>query len=73
MACFKVLDELLRNSGWIEALSEADVATSGTAESFLSSSNTQKTRLAHQVNACVLFDLLMSPYGSFDNENSDNQ
>lgn len=71
MTYSKVLGDLLRDSGWIEALSEADVASSGTSESFLSSSNTPKTKLAHQVTACVFFYLLISAYDSSNNENPD--
>jgi len=62
MACFKLLGDLLRDCGWTTALLDADIATSGTAESFLSCSNTKKTRQAHQVIVCVLFDLLMSAF-----------
>lgn len=46
--CFNVFGELLRDSGWIDALSEDDGAYSGTSKSFLSSSNTPTTKLAHQ-------------------------
>jgi hypothetical protein len=42
MACFKLLGDLLHDCGWTTALSDADIATSGTAESFLSCSNTKK-------------------------------
>ena len=38
-------------SGWTEALTEADVATSGTADSFLKASHITRTRHAHQVTA----------------------
>ena len=34
MACFKLLGDLLRDCGWTIALSDADIATSGTAEVF---------------------------------------
>jgi len=71
MACFKFLGDLLRDCGWTTALLDADIATSGTAESFLSCSNTKKTRQAHQVTVCVLFDLLMSAFESCHNENAD--
>jgi hypothetical protein len=55
MACFKLLGDLLRDCGWTIALSDAAIATSGTAQSFWSCSNTNKTRQAHQVTVCVLF------------------
>jgi hypothetical protein len=34
MACFKLLGDLLCDCGWTIALSDADIATSGTAEVF---------------------------------------
>ena len=43
--------DLLAFSGWTEALTEADVATSGTAESFLKASHITSTRHAYQVTA----------------------
>ena len=44
MACFKLLGDLLRDCGWTTALSDADIATSGTAESLMTCSNTKKKR-----------------------------
>jgi hypothetical protein len=35
MAAFKLLGDLLNGTGWVTALSEADIASLGTAESFL--------------------------------------
>ena len=57
MAVFKAIDGLLKDSGWTTALTEAGIASSGTAESFLTVSCVTKTRLAHQVTACALFKL----------------
>ena len=51
MAAFKAIDGLLKDSGWTTALTEAGIASSGTAESFLTASSVTKTRLAHQVTA----------------------
>lgn len=42
IACFKVLGDLLRDGGWVEASSKADVATPETAKSSVPSSNTSK-------------------------------
>lgn len=39
MATFKVIGEWLEASGWTYALSQADVATSGTADSFLTATH----------------------------------
>jgi hypothetical protein len=71
MACFKLLGDLLCDCGWTTALSDVDISTSGTAQSFWSCSNTNKTRQAHQVTVCVLFDLLMSAFESCHIENVD--
>jgi hypothetical protein len=49
MAAFKLLGDLLKGTGWVTALSEADIASLGTAESFLTVSNVSKTRQAHQI------------------------
>ena len=46
-----------RRMGWTTALSEARVASLGTANSFLKASHITKTRHAHQVSAASLFIL----------------
>ncbi|CAH1776304.1 unnamed protein product [Owenia fusiformis] len=48
----------LRDSGWTNALTQAKVATSGTADSFLKASHITRTRWAHQVSACALYNLM---------------
>lgn len=58
----KLLGDLLKGSGWVTALSEADVASLGTAESFLTVSNLAKTRQAHQITACCLYNLIKKAY-----------
>ena len=58
MAAFMTIGNLLKESGWTAVLTEAGIASSGTAESFLSASSVTKTRLAHQVTACTLYKLL---------------
>lgn len=47
---------------------KAQVTTAGTANSFLNVSNIKKTRMAHQVTASVLYQLMKE---AFDNENVD--
>ena len=44
MALWSVLGDLLDGSGWTVALSEADVASSGVADSFLKESHLIRTR-----------------------------
>lgn len=62
MAAFKLLGDLLKGSGWLIALSEADVASLGTAKSFLTVSNLAKTRQAHQITACCPYNLIKKAY-----------
>lgn len=73
MACFRILGDILRDSGWTGALIEAEIATSGTAESFLACFNVPRTRHAHQVTACALFELLMSAYEISNEGNLGNE
>jgi hypothetical protein len=44
MALWSVLGDLLDGSGWTVALTEADVASSGVADSFLKASHLTRTR-----------------------------
>ena len=55
IAAFRMLGDLLKDSGWTGALTEAEIATAGTAESFLSVSHVTKTRQAHQVTGSSLY------------------
>jgi hypothetical protein len=57
MALWNTLGDLLECSGWTTALCEADVASSGTADSFLKASHLTRTRHAHQVTALALMKL----------------
>ena len=65
MAAFKVLGEWLDGSGWVNALIDADVATPGTAESFLKVSHLAKTRRAHEITAAALYVLQQSAYDHY--------
>lgn len=62
MAAFKSIGSLLQDSGWTNALVEAGIASSGTAESFLSASSVTRTRQAHQVTSCALYKLQTEAY-----------
>ena len=70
MAAFKTIGNLLKESGWTAVLTEAGIASSGTAESFLPASSVTKTRLAHQVTACMLYKLLQCAYDQYKDDNS---
>jgi hypothetical protein len=57
MALWSTCGDLLESSGWTEALTEASVATSGTADSFLKVTHLTRTRHAHQVTSLALYKL----------------
>lgn len=57
MALWRMVADLLEGSGWCAALTEAGIATSGTADSFLKVAHLTKTRHAHQVTAMSLAKL----------------
>ena len=54
MALWNTLGDVLENSGWTAALTEAEVASSGTASSFLKVAYLAKTRHAHQITLLAL-------------------
>ena len=47
MAALKTIGDWLKDSGWSLALSEADIPSSGTADSFLHAAHVTKTRSTH--------------------------
>jgi hypothetical protein len=53
MAMLKLLGDWLEDSGWANALVQADIASSGTANSFINASHVTKTRHAHQVTVAM--------------------
>ena len=59
MAMLKLLGDWLENRGWTNALVQADIASSGVADSFINTSHVTKTRHVgrHQVTAASLFAL----------------
>ena len=74
MAALKTLRTLLDGSGWTGALVEANIASSGTADSFLHASHVTGTRRAHQIRASSLYILLKKAFleyqGSLEDENA---
>lgn len=68
MAALRSLGTMLEGSGWTSAISEAGVASSGTAESFLAASSVTSTRLAHQITACGLYTLMKEAYRDYCSE-----
>lgn len=73
MALWNVLGDLLKNSGWTTALTEAEVASAGTADSFLRVAHLTRTRHAHQVTALTLAKLQHDARQTMQDDESDNQ
>ena len=65
MASLKVLGDILKGSGWTEALVQAGVASSGKADSFLKASHVTRTRRAHQITASSLYLLQQNAYKEY--------
>ena len=65
MSGFKILGDLLDGSGWVNALVNADIATPGTAESFLKVSHLARTRRAHEITAASLYVLQQLAYDDY--------
>ena len=57
MALWNTLGDVLEGSGWTTALAEAEVASSGTADSFLKVAHLTQTRHAHQITLLTLHKL----------------
>ena len=70
MAALRSVGSLLEGSGWTSAIVEAGVASSGTAESFLSAGNVTRTRQAHQITAYCLYQMMEKAYTVHIEENS---
>lgn len=62
MAMVNVLGDWLEGSGWVPALTEADIFTQGRAEAVIKGSHITRARYAHQVSASVLHLLLEGAY-----------
>ena len=62
MATLTSIGTLLQKSGWTEAIVEAGIASSGTAESCLSASSGTRTRKMDQVIVSALYKLLKEAF-----------
>ena len=65
MNAFKILGNMLDSSGWTGALTQGNIASSGTADSYLKVSHVARTRHAHQVTASSLHILLHKAYTDY--------
>lgn len=68
MAALTTLGDLLEGSGWTGALVQANIASPGTADSFLKASHVTRTRRAHQITASSLYLLLQKAYTEYSND-----
>ena len=71
MALWSLCGDMLESSGWTTALSEAGVASSGTADSFLKVSHLTRTRHPHQVTALALSKLQRDAFVTCNDESDD--
>ncbi|WAR01492.1 hypothetical protein MAR_008050 [Mya arenaria] len=65
LAALKTIGDLLQDSGWSSVLTQANIATPGTADSFLKATNISRTRHAHQVTAAALYVLMKQQYDEY--------
>ena len=72
MAFLKLLGGWLERSGWTTALTDAEVASAGTANSFLKASSVTRTRRAHQITAISLYILIQRAYANYQELASEN-
>jgi hypothetical protein len=54
LAALKAIGNWLEDSGWTNAVAQSDLASTGTADSFIKASHISQTRHAHQVTASSL-------------------
>ena len=67
-AAFKSIGSLLQQSGWTHALTASDVASPGTADSYLSTTSIARTRQAHQISSATLYKQLKDAHSDFSIE-----
>ena len=70
MALWSTLGDILEESGWTTALVEAEIASSGTADSFLKVSHLTRTRHAHQLTLLTLHKLQQEAFAKFEGNSS---
>ena len=65
LAALKTLGDWLESSGWTTAITESNIASAGTADSFLNAAHISRTIHAHEVTACALYILMKTSYTSY--------
>ena len=71
MALWNTLGDVLEGSGWTAALPLADIASSGTADSYLKATHLTRTRHAHQVTLLTLHKLRKEAFMLTDGSNDE--
>ncbi len=64
-AALDMVGDWLEETGWTAALTKANVASAGKAESFLKASHITRTRYSHQVTAAALYILMNKAYDEY--------
>ena len=67
MAALKSIGTLLQTAAG-RGLTEAGIASTGTAESFITASSITRTRQMHQITACCLHKLMKTTYSDYCTE-----
>lgn len=65
MAALKTIGDWLQGSGWVQALVQAEIATTGTADSLLRVAHVMRTRRAHQITSAALYILQQRAYNHY--------
>ena len=72
LAALRTIGDWFEDYGWTSALCQANVASAGTADSFLKASHITRTRHAHEVTACTLHILMQRSYKQYIDEQNHN-
>jgi hypothetical protein len=72
MAIWTTYGDYLEGSGWTNVLSEAGIASTGTADSMLKASHLTRTRHAHQVTAVALAKLQQDAFLQTEGPHNDD-
>ena len=71
MALWNTLGDVLEGSGWAAALTQADVTSCGTADTYLKATHLTRTRHAHRVTLLTLHQLRKEAFMLTDGSNDE--
>ena len=69
----QMLGNWLEDSEWTSALTQGDIVSSGTADTFIKAIHVTKKRHAHEITAASLYILLQRAYDVFSTSITSNQ